>query len=75
MKLEFKFTLSNFIGFIIVGALFYWLCPLPAAPLPRALVCLGVGVLLFAMCFVVVTHKSFIRPARPQQAKPQKHKK
>ena len=72
MKLEFKFTFPNFIGFFVVGGLFYWLCPLPQALLWRALVCAGVGVLLFAMCFVVVTHKSIIRPAKSNHTK---HKK
>ncbi len=72
MKLEFKFTLGNFIGFAFLGGLFYFLCPLPGAPLWRGLVCAGVGVLLFAACFVVVTHRGPIRPAsRPAK----KHKK
>ena len=65
MKLEFKFSFINFIGFIVMGGLFYWLCPLPANPFPRALVCGLVGFVLFVMCFVVVSHRGFIRPASP----------
>ena len=72
MKLEFKFSVANFIGFIVLGGLFYWLCPLPQAMLWRALVCAGVGLVLFGMCFVVVTHKSIIRPAGPNQQKRKK---
>ncbi|MBR2082822.1 MAG: hypothetical protein IJ876_07475 [Elusimicrobiaceae bacterium] len=62
MKLEFKFTLVNFIAFLAMGGLFYWLCPLPASPVGRAVVCGLVGLVLFGMCFVVVSHRSFIRP-------------
>lgn len=72
MKLEFKFTLANFIGFFVLAGLFYWWCPLPASPLLRAVVCGGVALLLFCMCFVVVTHKSVIRPGNPKRTK---HKK
>ena len=73
MKLEFKFSVGNFIGFAILGGLFYWLVPLPQAALWRALVCAGVGLLLFTVCFVVVTHKSFIRQAAyPKQKKRKK---
>ncbi len=73
MKLEFKFSLANFVAFFILGGLFYWLCPLPANGLWRAVVCAGVGILLFGMCFVVVSHRSFIRKASPDLTK--KHKK
>ncbi len=73
MKLEFKFTFANFVGFAVLGGLFYGLCPLPQNPLWRALVCAGVGLLLFTVCFVVVTHKSFIRQAAyPKQKKRKK---
>lgn len=71
MKLEFKFSIVNFVAFVIMGGLFYWLCPLPSAPLWRAIVCGGVGVMLFGMCFVVVSHRGVIRPA----AKQDKHMK
>ena len=67
MKLEFKFSLVNFIAFILLGGLFYWLCPLPSAPVWRALVCGLVGVLLFGMCFVVVSHRGPIRPSKKQK--------
>lgn len=72
MKLEFKFTIGNIIGFLVAISLFVWLCPLPESPFGRTLLCAGAGVLFFAMCFVVVTHKSIIRPANPARAK---HKK
>jgi len=65
MKLEFKFSWVNFIGFMVMGGLFYWLCPLPAGPVARVCVCGLVGLLLFGMCFVVVSHRGFIRPASP----------
>ena len=68
MKLEFKFGWVNFIGFIVLGGLFYFLGPLPQAPLARAFVCGGVGVVLFVMNFVVVSHRQFIRPASPEAA-------
>ena len=74
MKLEFKFSMINLIGFVVMGGLFYWLCPLPQAPLARILVCGGVGVLLFAACFVVVSHRTFIRQGIPQQPG-EKHKR
>ncbi len=64
MKLEFKFSLANFVAFLVLGGLFYWLCPLPASPLWRGVVCVGVGFLLFGMCFIVVSHKSFIHQAK-----------
>lgn len=63
MKLEFKFSITNFIAFFVLGGLFYWLCPLPVAPVARGVVCGLVGVLLFGMCFVVVSHRGPIRPA------------
>ncbi len=63
MNLEFKFSVTNFIAFVLLGALFYWLCPLPAAPLWRVGVCGGVGLVLFGVCFVVVSHRSIIRKA------------
>ena len=74
MKLEFKFSWVNFIAFAVVGGLFYWLCPLPVDPLWRGVVCAAVGLGLFGMCFVVVSHRGFIRPASPD-ASVQKHKK
>ena len=70
MKLEFKFSITNFIAFFILGGLFYWLVPLPGAPVWRAVVCGGVGVVLFGMCFVVVSHRGIIRKAPgPDQRK------
>lgn len=72
MKLEFKFTIGNVIGFLVAISLFVWLCPLPENPVVSSLVCAGAGVLLFGMCFIVVTHKSIIRPANPARVK---HKK
>ena len=72
MKLEFKFSVGNFIGFVLMGGLFYWLVPLPQTVWLRALVCACAGLVLFGMCFVVVSHKQFIRPATPQE---KKHKK
>ncbi len=74
MKLEFKFSLVNFIAFAIMGGLFYWLCPLPANPVWRILVCALVGISLFGMCFVVVSHRGVIRSASPD-ASVKKHKK
>ena len=74
MKLEFKFSLVNFLAFAIMGGLFYWLCPLPSSPLWRGVVCGVVGAMLFGMCFVVVSHRGFIRPASPD-ASIKKHKK
>ncbi len=77
MKLEFKFSLVNFIAFAVLGGLFYWLCPLPAAPVWRVIVCAVVGLTLFGVCFVVVSHRGFIRPASPDTSvhKNKKHKK
>lgn len=74
MKLEFKFSFVNFLAFALMGGLFYWLCPLPSNTLGRALVCALVGLILFGMCFVVVSHRGFIRPASPD-ASVKKHKK
>lgn len=68
MNLEFKFSITNFVAFMLLGGLFYWLCPLPVSPVWRAIVCAGVGIALFGMCFVVVSHKGIIRKA-PQQDK------
>ncbi len=73
MKLEFKFSFINLIAFCILGGLFYWLCPLPGAPVWRAVVCTLVGLMLFGMCFVVVSHRGFIRPAPVNNT--HKHKK
>ena len=73
MKLEFKFSLVNFIAFALLGGLFYWLCPLPASLVWRALVCAAVGLVLFGMCFVVVSHRSIIRPA-PASKQPKRKK-
>ncbi len=67
MKLEFKFSWINFIAFVLLGGLFYWLCPLPSSALWRGVVCALVGLVLFGMCFVVVSHRSIIRSA-PAQA-------
>lgn len=75
MKLEFKFSLINFIAFIVLGGLFYWLCPLPASPLWRGIVCGLVGLVLFGMCFVVVSHRSIIRSAPAAARKEHKRKK
>jgi len=61
MKLEFKFSALSVISFLIMYGLFYWLCPLPQAALYRGIVCGLVALALFVVCFVVVTHKSFIR--------------
>ncbi len=74
MKLEFKFSFVNFLAFAIMGGLFYWLCPLPANPVWRVVVCALAGIILFSMCFVVVSHRGFIRPASPD-ASVKKHKK
>ncbi len=74
MKLEFKFSLVNFLAFAIMGGLFYWLCPLPTNAVWRGVVCGLVGLVLFGMCFVVVSHRGFIRPASPD-ASAKKHKK
>ena len=75
MKLEFKFSLVNFIAFIILGGLFYWLCPLPQDPLWRGVVCALIGIILFGMCFVVVSHRGFIRPAAPDASVKKRKKK
>lgn len=61
MKLQFKFSATGIISFLIMYGLFYWLCPLPSATLWRGIVCGVVALVLFIVCFVVVTHKSFIR--------------
>ena len=75
MKLEFKFSLINFIGFAVLGGLFYWLCPLPQDLLWRGVVCGLVGLVLFGMCFVVVSHRGFIRPASPDASVKKRKKK
>lgn len=77
MKLEFKFSLVNFVAFAVMGGLFYGLVPLPAHVLWRGVVCGLVGIVLFGMCFVVVSHRGFIRPAAQQDLykKKNKHKK
>ncbi len=75
MKLEFKFSLGNLIAFALLGGLFYWLCPLPSNAVWRAIICAAVGLVLFGMCFVVVSHRSIIRPAPTQPAKKHKKKK
>ena len=75
MKLEFKFSMVNLIAFVLLGGLFYWLCPLPANPLWRGAVCALVGLILFGMCFVVVGHRSIIRPAPAKPAKKQRKRK
>lgn len=69
MKLEFKFSLVNFVAFMMMGGLFYWLCPLPSNALWRGVVCAFVGLMLFGMCFVVVSHRGLIRPASPDVTK------
>ena len=74
MKLEFKFSLINFIAFLFLGGLFYWLCPLPSAPLWRGVVCGIVGLVIFAACFVVVSHRSIIRSAPTQNSNKQKNR-
>lgn len=61
MKLEFKFSIINLVAFLLLGGLVYWLCPLPAAPVWRAVVCGVIGLVLFSMCFVVVSHKGVFR--------------
>ena len=75
MKLEFKFSLVNFIAFLILGGLFYWLCPLPSSSLWRGVVCALAGLVIFGMCFVVVSHRSIIRSAPAQTNKQPKRKK
>ncbi len=75
MKLEFKFSLTNFVAFIILGGLFYWLVPLPTAPAWRAVACAGVGLVLFGMCFVVVSHRGLIRPAAQEDLYKKKRKR
>lgn len=75
MKLEFKFSVINFIAFMLLGGLFYWLCPLPGNPVARSVVCALVGIILFGMCFVVVSHRSIIRPAPAQPTKKQHKRK
>lgn len=61
MKLQFKFSTTGIIAFLVMYGLFYFLCPLPSSALWKGVVCAGVLLLLFAACFVVVTHKSIIR--------------
>ena len=61
MKLEFKFSLTNVVAFVLLGGLVYWLCPLPSSTMWRAVVCGVLGVVLFGMCFVVVSHKGVFR--------------
>ena len=61
MKLQFKFSATGIISFVVMYGLFYWLCPLPSAALWRGVVCGLVALLLFGICFVVVTHRSIIR--------------
>ena len=75
MKLEFKFSAINFVAFVALGGLFYWLCPLPASPVWRALVCGAVGGVLFGMCFVVVSHRGLIRPAAQEDLYKKKRKR
>ncbi len=75
MKLEFKFSVLNFVAFFILGGLFYWLCPLPVSPVWRAVVCAAVGVVLFGMCFVVVSHRGLIRPAAQEDLYKKKRKR
>lgn len=58
-----------------MGGLFYWLCPLPANPLGRVLVCGLVGLILFGMCFVVVSRQGFIRPAAQEDLYKKKRKR
>jgi hypothetical protein len=61
MKLEFKFSLINIITFAVLAGLCYWLIPLPAAAVWRITLRVLMAVVLFALCFVVVTHRNFIR--------------
>ncbi len=75
MKLEFKFSLVNFIAFLILGGLFYWLCPLPTSALWRGVVCALAGLIIFGMCFVVVSHRSIIRSAPAQTSQKQSKRK
>ena len=75
MKLEFKFSLTNFIAFLILGGLFYWLCPLPGSAMWRGVVCALAGLVIFGMCFVVVSHRSIIRPAPAQNSNKQNKNK
>ena len=69
MKLEFKFSVGNIIGFLVLGGLFYFFCPLPSAALWRGIVCGLVALVLFVVCFVVVSHKGIIRrgPAKKKK--------
>lgn len=75
MKLEFKFSFTNFIAFFILGTLFCFLCPLPSSPLWRGVVCTLVGLVLFGMCFVVVSHRSIIRSAPGRSVKENRKQK
>lgn len=61
MKLEFKFSIINIVTFLILGGLCYWLIPLPAAVFWRVLIRTVIAVVLFGMCFVVVSRGSFLR--------------
>lgn len=61
MKLEFKFSLVNIITFIVLGGLCYWLIPMPSALAGRVILRALIAVILFFMCFVIVSHGSFIR--------------
>jgi hypothetical protein len=61
MNLEFKFSLINIITFIVLGVLCYWLIPMPSALAGRVILRALIAVVLFFMCFVVVSHRSFIR--------------
>lgn len=61
MNLQFKFSATGIIAFLVMYGLFYWLCPLPSSALWRGIVCAVVALAIFGACFVVVTHKSIIR--------------
>ena len=75
MKLEFKFSGINIVSFLALAGLVYWWCPLPAAPVWRAVVCGGIGAVLFGMCFVVVSHRGIFRPAPAKPEKKQRKRK
>lgn len=74
-NIEFKFSWGNMLAFLLLGGLFYGLCPLPENFTWRVIACSGVGVAFFIVCFVVVTHKSIIRQGRRTAAVNRSHKK
>lgn len=54
MKLAFKFNTFGLLSFAVMCGLFYWLCPVPAAVLWRAVIYAAFGAFAFAACFLIV---------------------